>query len=239
MTDLTDLLTHYYAPTGGFVFYKQKGPSKPFYIESFSIDSQGTPINFHPLSKQEVHQLANLLQQDKQEINQYLRPKGLLPDQVLWINPSPSAPAVIWYSPAQKQNLLFVPELDIRCGTAYVPPLVWKATVSQLSVFALHTAKKPSLMTPLYHAPFFNIFPTGAVCMGSVRVRIDGQAGLETFMRQWEGYFFASYFSHLIHQHQPVREDITTLWNTLIHTQQPFPVSALKKMNLTLSQLLS
>ena len=57
-------------------------------------------------------------------------------------------------------------------------------------------------------------------------------------MAQWEGYFWNSYFSHLMNDFNPVTENIVQLWQAQVKTDNPFPVHILKPNNQTLQNLL-
>jgi PRTRC genetic system protein B len=128
--------------------------------------------------------------------------------------------------------------LGIPCGTAYVPAMVWKASRDKLQVFALKGKSKPNAKTELCHAPFFNIYDDGAVCMGNVHINIDRNTHLEDFMAQWEKYFFESYFSHLIGSTVRTKENIVQLWQNQTTKASKFPDDALVACNFKLNQLI-
>lgn len=144
-----------------------------------------------------------------------------MPPNVLTINSSSSGYAV-WHTPPQQIKLLFTENLDIPSGIASVPAMVWKAGKNSIQVFAVADYDF-SESTPLYHAPFFNVYPDGRVCMGSVRISIPKDCGLEQFMELWQTYFFNSYFSHLFGGHQPVKGNIVQLWQHLTASGEQFP----------------
>ena len=145
---------------------------------------------------------------------------------------------VIWYTPAQEVNLFFSPALGIPNGKACVPAMVWKADNESLSVFALKGNKKPTVDTKLYHAPFFNVYQSGNVCMGTVDVTVKQESCLEDFIKKWEDYFWNSYFSHLMEGFTPVKDNIVLLWQQLIRTNETFPVSVLKPTRQTIENLI-
>ena len=105
-------------------------------------------------------------------------------------------------------------------------------------VFALATDRRPTEKTALYHAPFFNVYEGGNVCMGTVDVNIKNSASIEEFTTAWEDYFFNSYFSHLMEDHNPIKGNCISLWKKLIQTGEAFPKEVLKKNNRTLKNLL-
>jgi PRTRC genetic system protein B len=207
------------------------------YVEHFDMDRNGTPVNAHPLTVKEANVLAKALQTDEEKSKAFLKPKGILPTNILHINPSEKG-TVLWYTKAQQRKLYFVNGLGIPCGTAQVPPMLWFANKNTLAVFALATDRRPTEKTPLHYAPFFNIYEDGKVCMGTVTIDIKKSASVEEFVLAWESYFFNSYFSHLLGSHSPINGNCVNVWKDLIGTDKPFPKEVLKKNSKTLKNLL-
>ncbi|MGV6945876.1 PRTRC system protein B [Sphingobacterium kyonggiense] len=237
MKDITDKFGTLYYPKSALVFYETTGTeTTDMYVEHFDMDESGTPINAHPLTVKEAEMLAKTLQTDEERSRAFLKPKGILPTNILHINPSDKG-AVIWYTKAQQRQLYFVNGLGIPNGTAQVPPMLWVADKSSLAVFALATNRRPTEKTPLHYAPFFNIYEKGNVCMGTVSIDIKNSASVEEFIQAWEDYFFNSYFSHSLCA-DLTRANIINLWKDIINTDKPFPIEALKKNNKTLKHLL-
>lgn len=237
MKDITDKFGTLYYPKSALVFYETTGTeTTDMYVEHFDMDESGTPINAHPLTVKEAEMLAKTLQTDEERSRAFLKPKGILPTNILHINPSDKG-AVIWYTKAQQRQLYFVNGLGIPNGTAQVPPMLWVADKSSLAVFALATNRRPTEKTPLHYAPFFNIYEKGNVCMGTVSIDIKNSASVEEFTKAWEDYFFNSYFSHSLCGNL-TKKNIINLWNDLINTDKPFPKEVLKKNNKTLKNLL-
>lgn len=237
MKDITDKFGTLYYPKSALVFYETTGTeTTDMYVEHFDMDESGTPINAHPLTVKEAEMLAKTLQTDEERSRAFLKPKGILPTNILHINPSDKG-AVIWYTKAQQRQLYFVNGLGIPNGTAQVPPMLWVADKSSLAVFALATNRRPTEKTPLHYAPFFNIYEKGNVCMGTVSIDIKNSASVEEFIQAWEHYFFNSYFSHSLCENL-TKTNIVNLWKDLINTDKPFPREALKKNNKTLKNLL-
>ena len=160
-----------------------------------------------------------------------------MPKNVLYINPDHNGYA-IWHSPQQDVSLLFVDDLGIPDGKANIPALLWKASKDGLCVYALKSDKELDENVVLYHAPFFNVYKEGNVCMGTVAVKIGADCGLEALMQQWEHYFFNSYFSHLFEAHNPVKGNIVQLWQGLTNSRKKFPLKVLIKNGLTIKNIL-
>lgn len=236
-TDITENFGTLYYPTSALVFYETKGAETELYVEHFDMDKNGNPVNAHPLTVKEATILAKSLQTDAERNKAFLKPKGILPTNILHIHPGDKG-TVVWYTKAQQRQLYFVNGLGIPNGKAQVPPMLWFADKTSLSVFALASEKRPTEKTTLYHAPFFNVYDCGNVCMGTVDVNIKKSASVEEFIQAWESYFFNSYFSHLVNEHNPVKGNCVKIWKDLIGTDNAFPREVLIKTNRTLATLL-
>ena len=236
MNDITTNFGTLYHPFKGIILYRDNG-GKNCYAEAYDMDSEGYPINAHPLTVKEGGLLAAALNASGEQKQDFLKPENLLPPNLLYINPGQNGYSV-WYTPRQKVNLFFKDTLDIRCGRAEIPALLWKAGKEELSLFALRNTTAISAETILYHAPFFNIYEGGRVCMGSVAINISPDCMLEAFMAQWENYFFGSYFSHMIASVAPVKGNIVQLWQSLVDTRRKFPLRQLVKNGLTLKNVI-
>jgi PRTRC genetic system protein B len=236
-TDITRSFGELYFPKWALVVYQNDTHSPDTYIESFDMDENGNLINAHPLTVQEGQALAKALNTEKEQEKTFLKPNGIIPTNVLYIDPNENG-SVVWFTKSRKRPLFFIERLGIPNGVAYVPPMLWKASRNRLSVYALATDRRPTESTALYYAPFFNVYDDNSVCMGTVDVKINPSASLEEFIHEWEESFFNSYFSHLINGHNPVKGNIVTLWKKLIGTDKPFPKEVLIKNRQTLKKLL-
>lgn len=232
----TDLGTMY-EPKSALVIYQTKETTPETYVEHFDMDKNGMPINTHPLSVREAENLAKMLKTKARTEKAYLQSQGLMPNNILQIKLGGNG-TVIWFSKAQKRQLFFIESLGIPNGIANVPTLLWKATANSISVYALKTNRRPTANTPLYYAPFFNVYENGNVCMGTMKIEMQKAKYLEDFINDWEQHFFNSYFSHLLDSYCPTKLNTVTLWKKLINTDKPFPTNELKKNNRTLKDLL-
>src|ERR1700743_3359589 len=87
--------------------------SKPeIYVESYDIGRGGKPINAHPLTVKEMLTLSATLQSAADTQNGYLKSKGVLPPNVLYVTQQANGYAV-WYTPPQEVELFFVGALKI------------------------------------------------------------------------------------------------------------------------------
>lgn len=238
MKDLTNSFGSLFHPVKALLIYQksQNRVQHDYYLESFDIDKQGSPFNAHPLSVSEAGKLAKALQAREEKALGFLNPEGLLPANLLYLKCNNDGYAV-WHTPPQKMKLLFTSSLGIPSGHACLPALVWRAGKNSLQIFAVRE-NAFSEGTPLCHAPFFNVYEDGRVCMGNVQIRIPKDCGLEQFMELWQDYFFNSYFSHLFESHQPVKGNIVQLWQNLLATGEDFPSAILIENRLQLNHLI-
>ena len=239
MKDITQDFGTLYYPTTALLFYQNDERNKDTYVEYFDMDKNGNPINAHPLTEREAETLAKaLIVKTQKEKNQdFLKPKGILPTNILQINPSENS-SVLWYTKSMKRQLFFTENLEIPNGRAEIPAMLWFANKRSLKIFALANNRRPTEKTELFYAPFFNVYEDGNVCMGTVDVHIQNSTSLEEFIKKWEDYFFNSYFSHLMNEHNPINGNCVNLWKSLINNEKQFTKEALKNANRTLKNLL-
>jgi PRTRC genetic system protein B len=249
MTNISENFNDQFVPVKAILIYQNQMAVKDeygyeadrngqVYVESYDISKQGKPINAHPLSVAEMVSLSKLFQSTDELKSLYLKPKGLLPANVLYLDAHSEGHAV-WYTPPMEAELFFVQDLGIPTGKVHIPAMVWKASKNSLNIYALRGKGKPHANTPLYHAPYFNIYENGNVCMGTVNINIDRFTRLEDFINLWQIYFFNSYFSHTIGNHQGAKTDLISLWQQQVTTGKPFPADLLNKhRNLTLQAII-
>ena len=74
MNTTTDIKDHFgtlYYAKSALVFYETKGTENDMYVEHFDMDSNGTPINAHPLTVEEANILAKSLQPMKKRTKHF------------------------------------------------------------------------------------------------------------------------------------------------------------------------
>ena len=235
--NIADDFAKVYKPLKALVIYQSISDSDA-YIESFDINpDNGEMLNAHPLNLKECAQIGQIVSEMPQMKYNFLYCNGILPENLLNVSTQLGNPHAIWYTPARKTEMNFSKSLNIPNGTAFVPPMLWKADKENLWVFALESDARPSYKTQLFHAPYFNIYNEGRVCMGTVNVNITEDIGLIDFMAKWEQYFFNSDFSHTIAQTSPISENIVSFWQRHIGSDKKFNTNILTKTAITLKSL--
>lgn len=237
MENITAIFNEVYTPVKALLILQSQQNTEHVYVEAYDISGKGKPVNAHPLTVKETIALADSLNTCSELKNDYLKSKGLLPENVLYIHPAARSFAV-WHTPEQQVDLLFKENLQIPCGRAYAPPLLWKADKTNLYLNALKTQGKPTATTPLFRAPFFNLYEDDRVCMGTEDTGMDKVNCLEDFIAAWESCHWNSYFSHLIGEVSPVEGNIVQLWQQQISTQKKFPLDLLKAKNKTVKDII-
>ena len=230
-----DKISDLYVPFKAIMVYRAESDNS-YYIESHDFDNKGMAKNAHPLSLRESQLLASVLDAAEAKGESFLHHRGLLPANILQLKTGRDGIAV-WHTPMGKRELHFIKGLHIPDGTAYVPPMLWKADRKHLSVWALADNKRPKEKTYLYHAPFFNVYENASVCFGNVKIEIPADCSLTSFIKTWEHYFFGSTFSHLIGG-GTFKGDLAGLWKEQLATGQKFPLAAMNRTVKTLMEVL-
>lgn len=235
MKDITNQFETYYSPISALVFYRCNSAMNESYVEYYDMDKNGAPINAHPLTVHEAIKLAESLTVEKDKTNK-LTSDGILPANLLYFDAE--SDKIMWYTKPQFRNLYFTKSLGIPSGRCHTPAMLWTADRKSLNVYALIGNRKPTLNSPLFYAPFFNVNESGNVCLGSVDVQTEEKGSVKELMKLWETYFFNSYFSHLMAEHNPVNGNCVLLWEDLSGSEKCFPENMLIKTNQKLKDVL-
>jgi PRTRC genetic system protein B len=122
---------------------------------------------------------------------------GWLAPEILFIGPRTlawwraPAPATMFFETIDAKD----PKRNIgtRNGRLPQPGLVHVLAEGEWSVYAVKGAARPGPATPLFHAPYFNVYDNGALCEGNVRR--PAKVNPET-LAEFERAFFHSRFTH-------------------------------------------
>lgn len=137
-----------------------------------------------PLSKNALFNALNEL------ANQQHEKDSLLPTTVLCATYS----HLIWWKPPSREVVFFQsPEVGSLGKEISHPGLLFRIHEGKWSVFAVKGKKRPDRNTVLYHAPYFNVYDDGGICIGTAKVpKTIHYSGIP----EWEKAFFLSGFTH-------------------------------------------
>jgi PRTRC genetic system protein B len=150
---------------------------------------------------------------------------------------------LVWWTPEQHRPMYFsvaqgkATEVEGMSGKVFPhPALVFVVNDGRLFVRALKTNKRPTPDTDLFIAPYWNVYDTGSVCLGSMKhPRTYGISAIAG----WENGFFDSYFAHpntpLLTRH---KEGIVDLWASLQGSTEKYPARTLVPAKQKLAGLL-
>lgn len=237
MKNISKRFTEKYHPFKSLIIYQSSGRSKDSFIEAYDFSPENKMINAHPLSLRESQKLGKILSSNLEKQSNCFEPTGVLPTNVIYAS-SKGEGKLVWYTPSSKRDLLFSSSLGIASGPYRLPALLWKATKDHLYVFALKSNKRPTDKTKTFKAPFFNIYETGQVCMGTVDIDLGDVDDLQSFINHWENYFFNSHFSHLLGELSPVKGNIVQLYQSLQQSGSIFPLNELIPINKTVKNII-
>ena len=147
----------------------------------------------HPVSKKAMHDLLGAF--DKQDKDQTALPAGVIPQNMLYADLHSAT--YVWYTKPGRRLVLFEAK-NMATDEYAVPGMVYKLSGDRLAVWAFK-GTRPTMETPLLHAPFFNVYESGNVCLGSARHKIEGPLTWEKIVEHGETLFWSSRGSHTIY----------------------------------------
>lgn len=138
---------------------------------------------------------------------------------------------MLWYRPSQRRPIFFHTgrkefDAELRGKSAVYPALLFLAVPGNLYVWALASDERPEANTPVYRAPFLNLYESGHMCAGTSKLPLQVSGDVGPFERA----FFETTFTH-----SNYRDKLTThsgghdgLWRALAHPErQTFPADCL------------
>lgn len=213
-----------FVPQCGMVVYKRHTNYFLQVHEIRPINGKLTWCEGKSFEKEQLQELAMAL---RKENLSSLQCQGLLPENVLYYQPSISGNKFIWWIPAGEQHLNFNNSMKLKSGKCKLPALIFAVDDKDVSVFAFKGKEKPGPKTQLFQAPFYNLNQAGEVCLGTTsETRKKGL--LHEEISRWERRFFGSNFTG---HHFPQLAKGWTMKDLYqkILAGQPFPEKSLKE----------
>jgi PRTRC genetic system protein B len=207
------------------LIYESNGTGQLATVHDIRTPDAGRPESApgSPSSRTAIAEIAEML---TKEGDGPVR-RELIPEHLLFADGA----TLIWWKPMHRAPIFFRTgrkEFDeaMNEATPCHPPLLFKATSGHISVWALGKNERPSLESPLFQAPYFNIYDTGSMCTGNVRLPETMRQGA---IPAFEAGFFSTNFTHT-----NAGATLTSfagghdgLWKMLAETGADFPLDAL------------
>lgn len=183
-----------------------------------------------PITKEALFAVLKSLG-DKHALSADLIPENLL---------SYSSLHQLWWRPAGKTQVFFkCKELGTRGALVPHPPLVFLVLNGHYWVFAMKESKRPGRDTELFHAPYFNVYDDGAVCMGNAP--IPSKITPEN-IKEMEDSFFNSSFTHINGKVKKINHERGeyAFWKDMLDgVYADFPMDVLVPQKTTLARVLA
>lgn len=205
------------------VYENNKNYDKDYFLETRDIRNVGGKYMFMapvPLASNILRDIAASM---KKNDTKEMTTGGLIASHLLYGSYKPGKTIVVWYRPAMDRTLNFSASLKIKGSTTVkIPATLYVVIDDKLYLYALMTSERPAGNCKLYNAPFFNIYDTGNVCLGSAKV---GKQQATTFELEAERFERAFYMAEQTHTatSQGCKTPLAPLWNQLIKKKIPFP----------------
>lgn len=181
-----------------------------------------------PVSKIGLLQLLSTLSPEE-----YVQPE-LLDETIL----AKGNDYLVWWCKPQKRSVFFACKEMGKgevAGVTSHPGLVFIIAKGKWFVFAVKGRTRPTANTPLYEAPYMNVWAGGHICVGNI-VMPKGSAKFDT--KKWESSFFDSKFAHPNQQagsQTKFKDGMYAMWRELLKGT-PFSNDWLVKSKETLAQ---
>jgi PRTRC genetic system protein B len=150
--------------------------------------------------------------------------------------------SVVWWTPSAIRPMFYSKEKGVELaqlsGKRFPqPPLLFRAQARHMDVRALARDERPTLNTPLFRAPYWNVSDSGDVCLGSTKV--PREASVDS-LAKWEHAFFESEFTHANGSSKLCEHPggFIGLWKSLIGKKR-FPSECLANANQTLGKFIN
>lgn len=220
------------------IYADAKGNTASVTIHPVAHGPQGARIAAgRPATRRELARLLDVTRARKQSPAVHFLPATVL---------AAGADYLVWWCPPQRRAVWFnSPESILGQRQAIVPHpgLVFVAMpkAKVWNVFAVKGMERPTPETPLYQAPYFNVWEDGRICEGNVATPKTATPG---DIAAWEDAFFRSEFTHAnVGQRGRLvrgRRKPDVFWQALLDGKyRRFPERVLVALPFRLAQLLS
>jgi PRTRC genetic system protein B len=140
----------------------------------------------------------------------------ILPEQVI----ARARGVTVWWAPAKCRRMYFHTHNQdaslhqLNAKEYPHPPLLFRASATNLWIRALGRNERPTSGSKLYVAPYWNCYDTGVVCTGSMKIP---ESQSPSVISEWEDSFFRSAFTHAagVTRHTRHPGGVLAMWKSL------------------------
>lgn len=227
----TESANKYLTPTTALIVYKSREEHNPdYYIETREIKNIAGKLQLlspMPMTEAALRDIAKSYM--KANVVDLAFGK-IIPSHILYASNQPGKTIVIWYRPAMKRALNFSASFKIRkANEVMVPATLYILKNNEMYIFALDDSNRPDLSSKIYNAPFYNVYDSGKICLGSAHVGKKKSATYEGEAERYErGFYLAE--QNLNHNTNACKsKNLANVWNTQCAgaSSRPFPVKEL------------
>jgi PRTRC genetic system protein B len=227
---MSNELTASLKPKHQIVIYE--GSQNTSYVEHYEvleIDGSHFLSEGKPLTKKTLKKIMNLVMTTGK--NMFATVKQLLPENVIYYDPRPGMLKLIWYNKPMVRIMHGIYKHPVKVK---IPAILYMLHDDDLSIFIMKTGtRRPELKTPLFRAPFPNIYERGNVCMGNVK-KPTGTVEIANLINSWEGAFWNSEFTNHLHS-----EDYGKEFTKSIRANIVFPNKQFKATKKTINTIIN
>lgn len=190
------------------------------------------------ITRREIEALSRgLLETETNKVKkEAARLSAVIPETLLMLSPT----CMVWYCPSAVRPIFFTAgkekeKLDGK--RVRHPHLLFCRSTDKFSVFALADGKRPTAETPLYQAPYWNMYEDGSMCVGTANIP---KLVHPSVIPQAEQAFFRSAFTHANVRGHPLTrhpKGHLGLWLEMRNASK-FPAKYLTPAGKTLSSIL-
>lgn len=212
----------------------------PYYIELHDIEraENGYALKAgQPVSR---NQLLDLVDAIRTREGVRVHFNSVMPENILFVRSTKRAAAICWYVPPGRHMLLTRSELKVPQGDAMMPGFVFLVVNDQLFAYCVTGNKRPTGLTPLMKAPFWNTYEDGKICLGTAKIKMKHAEWYEDVIKAYEYMWFNSHFAHAFGGKGQAAIPLPQLWRPLVGTKKQFPEKHLlpMKKGMTLQKLI-
>lgn len=183
-----------FKPIGALIAFESENNSMNHscYLELRPIRKDGTFGAAKPVSRKFMQDILSSFSEEYRST-----PHGTIPPNMLYADCRKGKETYIWYNPPGIRYRYFSESLGLKNDKYHVPGTIYVVKGNELYIYCFK-GKKPSMTDILLGVPYFNVYNTGLVCMGSAKAIIPDKKGLtyKEVIDAWENAFWNSYDVH-------------------------------------------